>query len=72
MNTLARVECQDFAVSFDGSEDHKSSMEIALRSLIMEDLQVPEDDDHRMLATSVSKDGDGLRGGLGASNLLSG
>ncbi len=55
---LVRLECQDFAVSFekstgeDGTTDSKC--EIALRRLTMEDLQLPKDDKHRWLMASSS------------------
>lgn len=65
LNHLVRLECQDFAISFEngssnsGDEGGSGTMEIALRSLTMEDLQLPKEDKHRLLMTSMSDGGAG-------------
>ena len=53
---LVSLNFHEFAVSYQKSEKHKRTIEVALGSLIMEDLLLSLDSPHRKLATSVSKE----------------
>ena len=53
---LVYLKFHEFAVSYRKSEKYKSTVEIALGSLIMEDLLLGNDSPHRKLATSISKE----------------
>ena len=53
---LVSLKFHEFAVSYQKSEKYKSTIEVALGSLIMEDLLLNPDSPHRKLATSVGKE----------------
>ena len=53
---LVGLKFQEFMVSYQKSEKYKSITEIALGSLVMEDLLLNSDSPHRKLATSVCKE----------------
>ena len=53
---LVNMKFNEFVVSYQKSEKYKSSIEIALGSLVMEDLLLSSDSPHRKLATSVGKE----------------
>jgi hypothetical protein len=55
-DTLVRLECQEFAVSYEKKKWHSHTLEIALKSLVMEDLQLDVNSRHRKLMTSISDD----------------
>ncbi|TRY62990.1 hypothetical protein TCAL_03981 [Tigriopus californicus] len=55
-DTLVRLKFQDFAVFYDKTELYKNSIEIALKSVLMEDLQLDEGSKHRFLMSSSFKD----------------
>ncbi len=57
-DTLVRLECQEFAFTLDKSEPYSHTVEIALKSLVMEDLQLDKNSKHRKLMTSISDDAD--------------
>lgn len=55
-DTLVRLKFQDFAVFYDKTELYKNTIEIALKSVLMEDLQLDEGSKHRFLMSSSFKD----------------
>ena len=60
-DALVRLECQEFGASFEKREPHSHTLEIALKSLVMEDLQLDKSSKHRKLMTSVSDSANGPR-----------
>ena len=42
-DALVRLECQEFGASFEKREPHSHTLEIALKSLVMEDLQLDKE-----------------------------
>ena len=53
---LVSLKFHEFVVSYHKSEKYKSTVEVSLGSLVMEDLLLNNDSPHRKLATSVSKE----------------
>ena len=60
-DALVRLECQEFGASFEKREPHSHTLEIALKSLVMEDLQLDKNSKHRKLMTSISDDANNAR-----------
>ena len=60
-DALVRLECQEFGASFEKREPHSHTLEIALKSLVMEDLQLDKSSKHRKLMTSISDDANNAR-----------
>ena len=50
---LVSVRLEDFAVRYDNSETDESTTEVTLGSVMAEDLSMPSDSPHRILATSI-------------------
>ena len=53
---LVSLKFHEFVVSYHKSEKYKSTVEVSLGTLVMEDLLLNNDSPHRKLATSVSKE----------------
>ena len=53
-DTIVCLECEDFAVYYEKHEKDKTNMEVALKSLVMEDLQLDVNSKHRKLMSSTS------------------
>ncbi|XP_028134062.1 intermembrane lipid transfer protein Vps13D [Diabrotica virgifera virgifera] len=50
--SLINVSFLDFAFRYDKCHDFETNIQISLRSVLMEDLQQPEDSKHRIIVTS--------------------
>ena len=60
-DALVRLECQEFGASFEKREPYSHTLEIALKSLVMEDLQLDRGSRHRKLMTSISDEAGNAR-----------
>ena len=68
---LVSVRLEDFAVGYDNSEKAESTTQVTLGSIIAEDLSMPSDSPHRILATSIgwqNSNAQNHQGGLKASS----
>lgn len=58
---LIEISFRDFNVNYEKKNLYEISIEVSLRSLLMEDLLRPEDSKHRVMVVSSSKDEQSLR-----------